>query len=118
MGKYIAALVRLFDCAPDQESNKSILELAENPQFWSAAHAHFDEVRNRFLSTSKNTLQRQYSFEEDCCKALYNATDPTDPFDPSSAFFVVPSALALAEDLGVPFASVLAAVNLSGGAGA
>lgn len=80
----------------------SAYPLAEAAHQWRAAHAVFDEVRTRLLATSSDAAHAQYAFEESCCQALYNATYPPDEFDPSSAFFVVPTALAYAEFAGMP----------------
>ena len=112
MGRCIAALVRLFDGrVPDAESQACVAELAVSPDRWSAGHAVFDEIRRRYLADMScgNRLRcAQHAFEESCCQALYNATEPRDPFDPSSAFFVVAQALGLARQVGVPLDSVAA----------
>ena len=113
MGEYIGGLLRVFSGrVPDTESNAQVLELAGTPGRWSAGHAVFDEVRHRLLAATKAKAEArewQYSFEESCCQAMYNATEPPDPFDPSSAFFVVAQALGLAQAIGIPL-DVLAAV--------
>ena len=112
MGKLIADLLRLFaGRVPDTESNVRVAELSATPNRWSASHAVFDEVRQRLLAASSakdKAREWQYALEESCCQAMYNATDAVDPFDPSSAFFVVPQALALARAAGVPLAEVVA----------
>jgi hypothetical protein len=110
MGGYIAGLLRVFaGCVPDAESNTCVAELAANPSRWSAGHAVFDEVRRRLLATMTDRMRSgQYYFEESCCQAVYNATEPPDPFDPSSAFFVVGQALGLARLVGVPLDAVAA----------
>jgi hypothetical protein len=105
MGGFIAALLRLFHGrVPDSDSNARVTELAETPDRWSAGHALFNAVRGRLLAADGSDLPRQWQhhFEESCCQALYNATDPPDPFDPGSAFFVAPHALALARAIGLP----------------
>jgi hypothetical protein len=110
MGGYIVGLLQvLAGRVPDVESNARVLELAATPSRWSAGHAVFDEIRNRLLATKKTNdeaLGWQYSFEESCCQAIYNATEPPDPFDPSSAFFVVAQALSLARTVGIPLNTV------------
>jgi hypothetical protein len=112
MGGGITGLLRLFrGRVPDAESNVRLLELATTPARWSAGHAVFDEIRRRLLAASraKDRLREwQHHFEESCCKAMYNATYPNDPFDPGSAFFVVPQALGLARVVGVPVEAVAA----------
>jgi hypothetical protein len=90
MGGYIVGILRVFaGSVPDAESNAAVLALAAAPDRWSAGHAVFDEVRHRLLATTRDKDKArvwQYSFEESCCQAMYNATEPPDPFDPSSAF--------------------------------
>lgn len=112
MGKTIAALLGLFiGRAPDSESIGCVLELATAPARWSAGHAVIEEVRRRLLTaTDAKDRQRewQHHFEESCCQALYNATDPPDPFDAASAFFVAGHALALAWSVGVSVEAVVA----------
>jgi hypothetical protein len=111
MGGFIAALLRLFaGRVPDSESNTRVLELASDPARWSAGHAVFDEVRQRLLADMKvkdGPRERQHYFEESCCQALYNATEPPDPFDPGSAFFVAGQAIGLAKAVAVPVEEVV-----------
>src|SRR5262249_57021546 len=95
-------------------SNTRVLELATPPDPWSAGHAVFTEVRHRLLgamSARDRARECQYGFEESCCQALYNATDPPDPFDPGSAFFVAGQALGLARMVGVPVEAVVAVLT-------
>lgn len=112
MGSLIVGLLRLFDSrVPDVESHSHVLELAATPDLWSAGHAVFGEVRHRRNAAAKagdKPRKWQYYFEESCCKAMYNATNPEDPFDPSSPFFVSGAALGLAKVVGVPIELVVA----------
>ncbi len=112
MGKQIAELLRLFQGrVPDPETSARVLQLASTPSRWSAGHALFDRIRGRLL-TVMNGADRvrcaQYSFEESCLQALYNAAGPLDEFDPSSPFFVAGTALILARVVGVPEREVVA----------
>jgi len=110
MGDTIVALLNLFRAkVADRESAAHIAELAATPARWSAAKDVFREIRDRLLQLhlgnqhAKTTLRgAQYVFEELCCKSLYNATYPKDPFDPSSPFSVAPAAVRLARALGMP----------------
>ncbi len=128
MGELIAGILRVFsDRVPDRESHDHVLRLALAPDHWSAGHAVFDEIRHRLLRCehpgAAERLRRlilrpdageisaqawQYHLEEACSQALYNATNPTDPFDPSAPFFIVPHAVGLARALDVPIERVLA----------
>ena len=114
MGWYIAGLLRVFiGRVPDAESNTRVLELATTPGRWSAGHAVFDEVRSRLIpapAAKDWPREAQHYFEERCCQAMYNATDPPDPFDPGSAFFVAGQAIVLAGVVGVPVEAVVAAL--------
>jgi hypothetical protein len=111
MGANIAALVQLFQSrVPDSETSSQVLALAKATGNWSAGHAVFDCVRIRLLAAdeSKDELrQAQYHFEESCLKAIYNATDPKDPFDPSSAYWIASEAIRLARLTSVPIEDVL-----------
>jgi hypothetical protein len=112
MGACIVGLLGLFrGRVPDAESSARVLELATDPDHWSAGHKVFDEVRRRTLAAIKaqdHERCAQYGFEELCCKALYNAAGPADPFDPSSPFSVAGAALRLAHRVGVPIETVVA----------
>jgi hypothetical protein len=114
MGDIISRVLRVFaGRVPDTESHARVADLVAAPARWSAGHAVFDEVRRRLLAALKardTPRQWQHHFEESCCQAVYNATDPPDPFDPGSAFFVAPQALGLARVVGVPVAEVVAAL--------
>jgi hypothetical protein len=111
MGACIAGLLALFrGRVPDAESSARVLELATDPDHWSAGHKVFDEIRTRALAaikTKDHERAEQYSFEELCCKALYNAAGPRDPFDPSSPFSVAGAARRLARTVGVPVEAVV-----------
>jgi hypothetical protein len=112
MGRTIAALLRLFaGRVPDAESNDRVSELAPEPTRWSAGHAVFDEVRRRrlvALDAKDRPRELQHHFEESCCQAVYDATEPPDPFDPGSAFFVAGQAIGLARAVAVPVEEVIA----------
>ena len=112
MGRCIVELLQLFQSRmPDTESSQRTLELARTPEKWTAAHSYFDIVRSRYLAANTpahRTRAAQYCFEETCLKTLYNATEPSDPFDSSSAFFVAPVAIGLARVVGFPVEAVAA----------
>jgi hypothetical protein len=115
MGASIANLLRVFhEKVPDAETNAHVLELAVTPDRWSAGHALFDVVRGRYLKAGKAARSAQYCFEESCLQAMYNESDPQDPFDSVSAYWVVPNAIALARAIGIPVETVLAAMVPSG----
>src|SRR5262249_11101023 len=111
MGEIITRLLALFKGrAFDSESHAHVMALAESPARWSAGHRLFDEIRGRLLAANDKMKRAKYEFEESCLQAMYNASQPPDPFDPTSAFFVVGNAIGLARALGVPVDTVLAIV--------
>jgi hypothetical protein len=118
MGRYIMGLLDLFTGrVPDTESHSHVRHLAANPNYWSAGHAVFDEIRRLYLTAvdrKNNLCSSQYAFEESCCQAIYNATDPVDPFDASSAFFVVPQALGLVTAIGASLDEIAHVFRTSG----
>jgi hypothetical protein len=112
MGDTIARLLELFrDRVPDTESFARVFELATTSERWSAAHAVFDEIRHRLLAARDQPYGCQYAFEELCCKSMYNAASPDDPFDPSSPFFVAGAAFELAQRVGVSIDTVVSALT-------
>lgn len=110
----ILALLRLFaPHVPDPKSNAEVAELAADEKKWPRAHDLFDRVRTRNLMANEAgdlIRQDQYCFEEACLKSFYNETDTDVPFDICSPYWVIPSALALAQAVGVPVADVVAVV--------
>jgi hypothetical protein len=115
MGTVIGRLLLLFvGRVPDSESHSHVANLVATPTRWTAGHAVFDEVRRRLLAatTAKDAPREcQYYFEESCCQAVYNACNPDDEFDPSSAFFVVPQAFGFAGVVGISAAEVVAVLE-------
>ncbi len=115
MGREISLLLSLFaDCSPDGAAHRKVSELCASEKYWTAGHAVFDEVRRRLLRASderQSLLIRQYTFLEACCQSLYNATDPKDPFDPSSAFYVWPFALSFADAVGLDIGAFVESAN-------
>src|SRR5215475_15054142 len=119
MQETILALLQLFrGRAPDPETNAWVLALAKDRNNWSGAHDLFSRIRRRGPLNAKDFKEgdrvrcSQYTFEELCLKTLYNETEPRDPFDPSSPFFVAEFAIRLARVIGVPVTDVLASVGM------
>jgi len=77
---------------------------------WPKAHALFDRIRkDRIKANNKGDklLDSQYKFEEICAKTIFNLSGESAPFDPDSPFWVVPNAMALANDLGIKQEEIL-----------
>lgn len=108
----ILALLRLFaGRVADAETHGWVSALASERGRWPEAHDLFGRVRRRLLDTSGDPGRGgQYAFEEICLKSLFNETDTTRPFDPSSSFSVAAVAVGLARQVGVPEAEVLEVV--------
>lgn len=107
MARRVSALFALFTQSPDRESHQFMVSFVQCPERWSAGHVVFNELRRRFLALGEDKQRcAQYFFEECCAQALYNASYPVDPFDPSSAFFIAPAAFEFAAILGVSEAFV------------
>ncbi len=114
----IVALLRLFGPhVPDPRSNAEVAALAADQNEWPRAHDLFDRVRRhnlKAIEAGDDVRQDQYCFEEACLKSFYNETATDMPFDPCSPYWVIPSALALAQAVGVPVAEVVAIVAPTG----
>ena len=68
-------------------------------------------IRDRSLRSKDDLRSTQYHFEESCLESLYNETQPDDPFDSVSPFWVVPNSIRLAERLGIPVETVMTALH-------
>ncbi|TWU40283.1 hypothetical protein Q31b_36300 [Novipirellula aureliae] len=101
----IGEMVSFF--IPHCEDLSTLYELksmAADSTKWRKAHDLFDRIRNKTLCADKTNdrmLQHQYSFEEICAKTLYNLSGYPAPFDDDSPFWVIPIAVAFAQQLGV-----------------
>jgi len=111
MGLEIASVIKVLQpSSPDREATEIVLELAESVENWTAAHAVFNFIRERLLKIPSEQIEvyeYQYMFLESCCQALYNATDPVESFDPSSAYYVWPHALVFANQVDVPEVNIV-----------
>lgn len=77
---------------------------------WGEAHGQFSKVRQRLLKVEKKGKDRRaafhLSFLEESLKTVFNETGSKMPFDSISPFFVVPLALELASEIGLPLSDV------------
>jgi hypothetical protein len=98
-------LLALFEGkCEDKSTLKKLIELATSRERRAEAHALFAEIRHKTLLAEKRGDEfalTQYAFEEICAKTLFNLTHPTAPFDPDSAFWVLPLAIQLGRRLGI-----------------
>ena len=111
MGASILKLVVLFDkCAPDPDIQSDLKAIVSDHNRWATAHTYRDIVRTRMLRTKDDAKLAQYAFAEACLETIYNETDPDDPFDSVSPFWVVPTAASFAKLVGISIDAVLRAV--------
>ena len=112
MGESIARLVSLFDGrVPDAEVQERLGVISADAGRWAEAHRYRNTVRDRLLATEDRLLRGQYGFSESCLESLYNETDPRDPFDSVSPFWVVPNAIWLAQQGDIPVEAILEAIR-------
>jgi hypothetical protein len=97
-------ILEVFEIAcEDHETLRRLSAMASDRGAWKGGHALFQDIRHKTLSAEKNGDRRalaQYAFEEICAKTLYNLSGSPAPFDPDSAFWVVPLSVALGRELG------------------
>ncbi|MVT52141.1 hypothetical protein GPL17_16790 [Bradyrhizobium yuanmingense] len=87
----------------DDDTLRRLSAMASDRGSWREAHALFQQIRQKTLKAEKRRDElalAQYAFEEICAKTLYNLSHSPAPFDADSAFWVVPSAVALGRRLG------------------
>ena len=101
-----AAIIELLDfflpLCDDTDTMRRIRSIASDWHRWSDGHDIFDCVRIKLICAERKEdvlRSHQYSFEEVCVKTLYNLSDPPDPFDSDSGFWVLPIALQFAHVL-------------------
>jgi hypothetical protein len=125
----IGELIALFlpHCA-DRSTMLLLKVMASDAKQWREAHKLFRRIRDKTLKadeTSDRRLQLQYAFEELCAKTLYNIADHNKgfssaylpPFDDDAPLYVVPAAVALAQELGIDcfsFDSAKARIDAAG----
>ncbi len=102
---HITQLIELFaPHCPDRSTLDELHRLVSDKRSWHKAHDLFDRIRQKTLAAESRGDSRadcQYLFEEVCAQALYNLADTDAPFDPDSAYWIVPNALSLAHRIGI-----------------
>jgi len=110
----ILALLALFrGHVPDHETLAWTATLAANPDTWNQGRQLFAEIRGHNLMAIRSEdhpRECQYCFEEVCIQSLYNETQPDDPFDPCSPYWVIKNALSMAKALHLPAKDVVGIV--------
>ncbi|MFN4097013.1 MAG: hypothetical protein ACK4GG_09615 [Sphingomonas sp.] len=104
----ITAMQSLFDVfeplCDDKQSLQALRAMASNKGRWRDAHGLFQGIRQKTLAAERRGDElrlAQYAFEEICAKTLYNLSRAPAPFDPDSAFWVLPLAIRLGARLGL-----------------
>lgn len=107
----IIALLYLFeDKVLDKESNRIVIDMAEDKRKWNDAHGLFSTIRQKNLVAIKNennVLEWQYSFEEICLKSIFNLTHSSMPFDPDSPHWITKNAISLSRQLEIPIEKII-----------
>ena len=109
-------MVDLFakHCA-EIETLGELRTLVDHPEWRGAAHKLFQRIRGKSLmaeSNGESLAVAQYQFEEICAKTLYNLSGREAPFDPDSPYWITPTALALARQLGLPDSEVTSRISI------
>jgi hypothetical protein len=97
------ALISLFEphCA-DTGTMRELRALLHKESDWPTAHYLATRIRSKTISaikTSNAKSEAQFYFEEMCARTLYNMSNPKKPFEPDSAYWIIPMALKLARTL-------------------
>src|SRR5437867_2698660 len=87
---------------------ESILHIANHPAEWNQAHTAFSTLRKSTLelerlharSPEQKILLAQLGLAENVAKVIYNATNPPDPFDEDSGWWVAPCLKSILDLLG------------------
>ena len=113
----IVALLDLFEeKVPDRETNRFVRNLCEDHKKWIESKDYFSSTvrpRNRQAGEEQDFCKRkQYCFEENVLKTLYNLTMPRAPFDAVSPYFVIKDALLLAAQLEISIDRVVKIVTI------
>jgi hypothetical protein len=97
-------MLAIFESAcEDRHTLRRLSAMASDRATWQGGHALFQEIRHKTLKAGKRHDElalAQYEFEESCAKTLYNLSYSEGPFDPDSAFWVLPLAVDLGRRLG------------------
>ena len=109
------ALLLLFKphCT-DSGTLDELIALVQDDDNWHKAKGIFDKIRQKTLQAYKTesaTAITQCLFEEICAKTLYNLSRSPAPFDPDSAYWVIPNALSFAKQIGVLEQDILSCVS-------
>jgi hypothetical protein len=101
----IRALIAVFEpLCDDKETLRALDALAAKREYWRDGHQLFQRIRKKTLIATEQKDDRktaQYAFEEICAKTFYNLSDGPAPFDPDSAFWVLPLATQLGAHFGM-----------------
>jgi hypothetical protein len=97
----------------DRRTLDELHQLIGDRNAWHGAHDLFNRVRQKSVEANRRgdiKLESQFSFEESCAKTLYNLGRYPAAFDPDSAYWIVPNALAAARQLGIDERKIISAV--------
>lgn len=110
IGQMLAMTELFTDQVDDRTTLDELHRMIANENLWPQAHTLFNRIRSKTLRADTKSLSmksKQYLFEESCAKTLFNLTDTDAPFDEDASYWVIPSALALAQELGIDVMKVI-----------
>lgn len=93
---------------------EELITLVQDDDNWHKAHGSFQKIRKKTVQVEKMPQLKdrtQYLFEEICAKTLYNLSKSPSPFDPDSAYWVIPNALSFAKHSGISEQDALSCVS-------
>ena len=88
----------------ERDTLRRLHKMALDRGKWAGGHSLFQDIRHKKIKAERredHLAMSQYDFEEKCAKTLYNLSRSAVSFDPDSAFWVIPSAVALGRELGL-----------------
>ena len=65
-----------------------VLAIARDPREWEKGHIAFDRIRNLTLINKEEFIECLLLLAENTAKVIYNETNPTDPFDADSGWWI------------------------------
>ena len=94
----------------DTETLAELRTMLHHEKEWIKAHYLSTRIRTKGISAVKQgdlKGEMQFSFEETCAKTLHNMSASKKPFDPDTAYWILPLAFKLAKVLGVDEAKIV-----------
>jgi len=107
-----------MDKARQTDTLAAVASMAVDRSKWTGAHDLFNRIRHKTLAAHKrndSAAVAQYEFEEICTKCIHNLGMFPAPFDSDSQYWVIPRAIHLARQLGIPESEVVQTITTQSG---